>query len=166
MTTIRAIRLASLVTAIDVLVASGFSIAAIIRLQDLAPAESPPTEASLLLAMYAATRTFPLAFALGAIYKQATPALLSLGAPAGAMQLLDAGIGLFEHDLGKCAGLLFYRRPPIPRGVSASQIRSDHAANQSRIEGDAIKHLARNSFFCPAMSNQAHCVPITYLTGR
>ena len=24
-----------------------------------------------------------------------------------AMQLLDAGIGLFEHDLGKCAGPLF-----------------------------------------------------------
>ena len=26
---------------------------------------------------------------------------------AGTMQLLDAGIGLFEHDLGKCAGPLF-----------------------------------------------------------
>ena len=34
MTTIKAIRLASLVTGINVLVASGFSIAAIIRLQD------------------------------------------------------------------------------------------------------------------------------------
>jgi hypothetical protein len=57
--------------------------------------------------MYAAARTIPLAlFALGAIYKQATPALLILGALAGAMQLLDAGIGLFEHDLGKCAGPL------------------------------------------------------------
>jgi len=44
---------------------------------------------------------------LWAIYKQATPALLILGALAGAMQLLDAGIGLFEHDLGKCTGPLF-----------------------------------------------------------
>jgi hypothetical protein len=44
---------------------------------------------------------------LGAIYKQATNALLILGALAGTMQLLDAGIGLFEHDLGKCAGPLF-----------------------------------------------------------
>ena len=108
MTTIKAIRLASLVTAINVLVASGFSIAAIIRPQYLVPVESVPTEASLLLAMYAAARTIPLAlFALVAIYKQATPALLILGALAGAMQLLDAGIGLFEHDLGKCAGPLF-----------------------------------------------------------
>jgi hypothetical protein len=108
MTTIRAIRLASVVTAINVLVASGFSIAAIIGPQYLVPAESAPTEASLLLAMYAAATRIPLAlFALGAIYKQATPALLILGALAGTMQLLDAGIGLFEHDLGKCAGPLF-----------------------------------------------------------
>src|SRR3984893_13921277 len=108
MTTTKAIRLASLVTAINVLVASGFSIAAIIRPQYLVPAESVPTQASLLLAMYAAARTIPLAlFALGAIYKQATPALLILGALAGAIQLLDAGIGPFEHDLGKCAGPLF-----------------------------------------------------------
>jgi hypothetical protein len=92
MTTIKAIRLASLVTAINVLVASGFSIAAIIRPQYLLPAESVPTEASLLLAMYAAARTIPLAlFALEAIYNQATHALLILGVRAGAVQLLDAG---------------------------------------------------------------------------
>jgi hypothetical protein len=108
MTTIKAFRLVSLVTVINVLVASGFSIAAIIRPQYLAPAESVPTEAPFILAMYAAARTIPLAlFALGAIYKQATSALLILGALAGIVQLLDAGIGLFEHDLGKCAGPLF-----------------------------------------------------------
>ena len=108
MTTIRAIRLASLVTAINVLVASGFSIAAIIRPQYLVPAESVRTQASLLLAMYAAAPRIPLALlVLGAIYKQATPALLILGALAGVTQLLDAGIGLFEHDFGKCAGPLF-----------------------------------------------------------
>ena len=40
------------------------------------------------------------------MYKQAAPALVLLGALAGTMQLLDAGIGLFEHHLGKCAGPL------------------------------------------------------------
>ena len=109
MTTIKAIRLASLVTAINVLIASGFSIAAIIRPQYLVPAESVPTEASLLLAMYAAAPRIPLALlVLGAIYNQATPALLILGALAGAMQLLDAGIGLFQRDLRKWAGPLFF----------------------------------------------------------
>jgi hypothetical protein len=108
MTITKALRLASVVTAMNVLVASGFSIVGIIRPQYLLPAGFVPTQASLILAMYAAARTIPLAlFALGAIYKQATPALLLLGAVAGAMQLLDAGIGLFEHDLGKCAGPLF-----------------------------------------------------------
>ena len=108
MATTKAIRLASLVTAINVLVASGFSIAAIIRPQYLVPGESVRTEASLLLAMYAAAPRIPLALlVLGAIYKQATPALLILGALAGTMQLLDAGIGLYEHDLGKCVGPLF-----------------------------------------------------------
>jgi hypothetical protein len=86
----------------------GFSIAAIIRPQYLVPAESGRTQASLLLAMYAAAARIPLALlVLGAIYKQATPALLILGALAGAMQLLDAGIGLFQHDRRKCAGPLF-----------------------------------------------------------
>jgi hypothetical protein len=108
MTTIEAIRLASLVTAINVLVASGFSIGAIIRPQILVPPEPVRTGASLLLAMYAAAPRIPLAlFVLWAIYKQATPALLILGALAGAMQLLDAGIGLFQHDLRKWAGPLF-----------------------------------------------------------
>ena len=108
MTTIKAMRLASVVTAINVLVASGFSVVGIIRPQYLVPVESVPTQASLLLAMYAAARTIPLAlFALGAIYKQAPHALLILGALAGAMQFLDAGIGLFERDLGRCAGPLF-----------------------------------------------------------
>jgi len=109
MTTMMAIRLASVVTAINVLVASGFSIAAIIRPQVLVPAEPVRTRASLLLAMYAAAPRIPLAlFVLWAIYKQATPALLILGAVAGVMQLLDAGIGLFQRDLRKCAGPLFF----------------------------------------------------------
>ena len=108
MTTTKAFRLASVVTAINVLVATGFSIVAIVRPQYLVPVESVPTQACLILALYAAARTVPLAvLALGAIYKQATNALLLLGALAGAMQLLDAGIGLYEHDLRKCAGPLF-----------------------------------------------------------
>jgi hypothetical protein len=107
MTAIKAMRLASVVTAINVLVATGFSIAAIINSQYLVPA-AVPTDASLLLAMYAAAPRIPLALLVsGAVYKQAAPALLILGALAGAMQLLDAGIGLFEHDPAKCAGPLF-----------------------------------------------------------
>jgi hypothetical protein len=107
MTTITAMRLASVVTVINVLVAAGFSVAAIINPQYLVPAAAP-AEGSLLLAMYAAAPRIPLALlVLGAVYKQAASALSLLAALAGAMQLLDAGIGLFEHDPGKSAGPLF-----------------------------------------------------------
>ena len=96
-----------MVTAINVLVATCFSVAAIINPQYLVPA-AVPTEGSLLLAMYAAAARSPLALLVwGAVYKQAAPALLILGALAGAMQLLDAGVGLFTHDRGKSAGPLF-----------------------------------------------------------
>ena len=57
----------------------------------------------------AAAPRIPLAlFVLWAIYNHATPAWLILGAVAGVMQLLDAGIGLFQRDLRKSAGPLFF----------------------------------------------------------
>jgi len=78
---------------------------AIICPQYLVPAESVRTQASFAIGDVRAARRIPLAlFVLGAIYKQATPALLILGALAGAMQLLDAGIGLLRHESRKCAG--------------------------------------------------------------
>jgi hypothetical protein len=108
MTTIKMMWLASLVTAINVLVASGFSIAGLISPQSMLPPGYVPTEASSLFAMYAAARTIPLALiTLAAIYNRATSALLILGTLAGVIQLLDAGIGLFQHDAGKFAGPLF-----------------------------------------------------------
>jgi hypothetical protein len=109
MTTIKAMRLASVVTAINVLVATGFTIAAIFRPEVVVPPGLVPTEAAFLLAMYGAARIIPLAlFTLAAIYKRSTSALLILGMLAGGSQLLDAGIGLFQHDLRKFAGPLFF----------------------------------------------------------
>jgi hypothetical protein len=68
---------------------------------------SAPTDASFIFAMYAAARTIPLALmALIAIYKHSEPALLILGTLAGFIQLLDAGVGLLQHDLGKSIGPL------------------------------------------------------------
>ena len=86
----KAVRLASIVTAANVLIASGFSIAGLIAPAALLPAGDPPSEASFIFAMYAAARTLPLALAaLLAIYKRATTALLVLGALAGLVQLVD-----------------------------------------------------------------------------
>ena len=83
--------------------------------------------------MYAAAPRIPLAlFALAAIYKRATPALLILGSLAGAMQLLDAGIGFFERDLGKCAGPLFIAVLQF-FVVYLLHRSADHDANQAPI---------------------------------
>src|ERR1700704_4554920 len=50
---------------------------------------------------------FPSPFmALIAIYKQSEAALLMLATLAGFIQLLDAGVGLLQHDPGKVIGPL------------------------------------------------------------
>jgi hypothetical protein len=57
--------------------------------------------------MYAAARSIPLAVtAMIAIYKHSESALLVLGILAGFIQLLDAGVGLLQHDPGKSIGPL------------------------------------------------------------
>ena len=75
-----AMRIASLVTAINVLVAGGFSIAGLVSPKSILPAGYAPTEASFIFSMYAAARSIPLALiALIAIYKHSESALLILG---------------------------------------------------------------------------------------
>jgi hypothetical protein len=99
--------IASLVTAMNVLVAAGFSIAGLVSPKSILPASYVPTEASFIFAMYAAARTIPLAFiTLISIYKNSVSALLILGTLAGFIQLLDGGVGLLQHDLGKSIGPL------------------------------------------------------------
>src|SRR5882672_11813358 len=88
-------RIASLVTAINVLVAAGFSIAGLVSPKSILPPSYVPTEASFIFGMYAAARTIPLAFiTLIAIYKKSESVLLVLGTLAGFIQLLDGGVGM------------------------------------------------------------------------
>jgi hypothetical protein len=102
-----AMRGASVVTGVNVLVASGFSLASLVSPQSVLPGGDIPGHASQIFALYAAARTIPLAlFALVAIYRQSAQALLVLGALAGVVQSLDAGVGVFQGDAGKTIGPL------------------------------------------------------------
>ena len=102
-----AFRLAAWITAINVLVASGFAIAGLVAPQAILPPGAAPGEASSVFALYAAARSLPLAaFALWAIARRNVRALIVLGALAGVVQLFDAGVGLVQHDLGKTIGPL------------------------------------------------------------
>ena len=102
-----AFRLAAWITAINVLVASGFAIAGLVAPQAILPPGAAPGEASSVFALYAAARSLPLAaFALWAIARRNVQALIVLGALAGVIQLLDAGVGLVQHNVGKAIGPL------------------------------------------------------------
>jgi hypothetical protein len=100
--------LASALTALNVVVASGFSIVGLLKPELVLPAGAAPTVASTVFAMYAAARTIPLALiTMVAIYKRSASALLVLALLAGIIQLVDAAVGLFQHDVGKTVGPLF-----------------------------------------------------------
>ncbi|QAY94743.1 hypothetical protein CWB41_02445 [Methylovirgula ligni] len=99
--------LAKAVTALDVLVASGFALAGLLRPQAILPAGFAPTPAASVFAMYAAARTLPLAaFVLIAIFKNWRATLIVLGTLAGIIQFLDFFVGLAQHDAGKSIGPL------------------------------------------------------------
>ena len=100
-------RLLSWITAINVLVACGFSLAGIFAPQGLLPSGSISTEASRIFALYAAARSVPLALVtLAVIYRRSTSGLFVLGILAGLIQFSDVGVGLYEHDPGKTVGPL------------------------------------------------------------
>jgi hypothetical protein len=100
-------RLASAITALNVLVASGFSIAGLFKPEYVLPSGSVQTQASFIFAMYAAARTLPLALlALAAIYQRSPSSLKVLGLLAGFIQFADAAVGLHQHDIGKTIGPL------------------------------------------------------------
>jgi hypothetical protein len=100
-------RLASAITALNVLVASGFSIAGLFKTEYVLPTGSVQTQASLIFAMYAAARTLPLAFmALAAIYRRSPSSLKVLDLLAGFIQFADGAVGLYQHHLGKTIGPL------------------------------------------------------------
>jgi hypothetical protein len=103
----KAMRIASVITAVNVMVASGFSIAGLISPASILPAHYVPTEASAIFAMYAAARTIPLAVITPvAIFKRSVAGLLILGTLAGVIQVLDCMVGMVQHDPGKIFGPL------------------------------------------------------------
>jgi hypothetical protein len=94
-----------LVTGVNVLVATGYSIAGIVDPASILPAGSAQSGGSMIFALYAAARTIPLAvMALAAIFKRSVAAMLTLGTLAGFVQLMDGFIGIYQRDPGKTFG--------------------------------------------------------------
>jgi hypothetical protein len=101
------LNVAKAITALNVLVASGFALAGLFHPQAILPPGTTPTPASGIFAMYTAARTLPLAvFVLIAIFKDWRATLVVLGTLAGIIQFLDFFVGLAQHDAGKSIGPL------------------------------------------------------------
>jgi len=120
----RAIRVASVITAVNVIIAGGFSIAGLISPASILPAHYVPTNASSVFALYAAARTLPLAvITLVVIIKRSASAMLILGTLAGVVQALDCAVGIVQRDPGKIFGplviaiLQFYAVAPLRKST-------------------------------------------------
>ena len=101
------LRLLSVVTALNVLVACGFALTGLVRPADMLPAGAGATYGATIFAAYAAARTVPLAvMVLIAIASRSRQSLMTLGTLAGVIQLCDVGVGFYQHDLGKTLGPL------------------------------------------------------------
>ena len=100
-----ALRVASLITTLNVAVMCGFSIVGVLSPSAILPPGASTTMASEVFALYAAARTVPLTLiTLATIGPEALD--FAVGMLAGVVQLLDAGVGLFQHDVGKTIGPL------------------------------------------------------------
>ena len=98
----------TIVTAINVLVATGYAIAGIIAPQSILPVAVVSNNASFIFALYAAARTIPLAIVvIYSIFTQNKKAILILGVLAGFIQFTDGFIGIYQHDIMKSGGPFF-----------------------------------------------------------
>jgi hypothetical protein len=94
-----------IITAVNLIVATGFSVAGVINPAAILPANINPIKALTIFALYAAARTIPLAVtALILAIGKRRDALFTLAYLAGIIQLLDGFIGIYLHDVFKSAG--------------------------------------------------------------
>jgi hypothetical protein len=126
---IKGLRMLCWITAVNVLISGGYSLAGLIDPRSILRVADPPTTASFIFAAYAAARSIPLVLVvLFAIYKRSTHAILALGALAGMIQTCDFIVGLLQGDVSKVVGPLvlsfvqFYTVVVASRSLSTNPI--------------------------------------------
>ena len=122
--------LASTLTALNVVVASGFSIAGLIKPELVLPAGATPTDASAIFAMYAAARTIPLTLiTMVAIYNGSASLCLFWAFLQASSNLLTRLWACFSTTLEKPSGhfslLSFKCTPSQFFGRHRKQLQTD-----------------------------------------
>ena len=94
-----------IITVLNVLVSTGFAVAGIVSPSLLLPANVTTDKAITIFALYAGARAVPIVIlTILSVFNRHWNAFITLAVLAGMMQLLDAFIGIYEHDLSKTAG--------------------------------------------------------------
>jgi len=102
-----AMRALATVTVLNVLISLGFAIAGLVRPEAILPAGMAVTGAATTFALYACVRSLVLAgFVISTVMTRDVSRLRLLGSFAALVQLLDAGVGVYQQDLGKIIGPL------------------------------------------------------------
>lgn len=93
------------ITLINLLIATGFSIAGILHPLSILPINISTDNAITIFALYAGARTIPLALiVILSFVHNKWPIIIYLALLAGTIQLLDGFIGIYQHDLSKSIG--------------------------------------------------------------
>jgi hypothetical protein len=101
----KALTFLKIFTVLNVLISTGFAIAGIVSPFLLVPANVTTDKAITIFALYAGARAIPIAtLTIMSIFNRHWSAFIILAVLAGMMQVLDAFIGIYEHDLSKTAG--------------------------------------------------------------
>jgi len=101
----KALTFLKIATVLNVLVATGFSLAGILSPFVILPANITADKAITIYALYAGARTIPLVtLTIMSLFNKHWNALITLAVLAGLMQFLDGFIGIYEQDPSKSVG--------------------------------------------------------------
>jgi len=101
----KALTFLKIITVLNVLVATGFSVAGMLNPFLILPANITTDKAITVFALYAGARTIPIVIlTIMSVFSKHWNAFITLAVLAGVMQFLDGFIGIYQQDLSKTAG--------------------------------------------------------------
>lgn len=101
----KALTFLKITTVLNVLVATGFSVAGMLSPFLILPANVTTDKAITIFALYAGARTIPIVvLTIMSVFSKHWNAFITLAVLAGVIQFLDGFIGIYQQDLSKTVG--------------------------------------------------------------
>ena len=101
----KALTFLKIFTVLNLLVATGFSVAGMLSPFLILPANITTDKAITIFAFYAGARAIPIVIlTIVSVFSKHWNAFITLAVLTGIMQFLDGFIGIYQQDLSKAAG--------------------------------------------------------------